>query len=153
MIGSKVLSKWDEWAKILLMELLDWKKTGWFDIDSIYCIGWIYYVIEFLKCDCTYPWINPYTSHPNKYRFNKQKFISLWNIKNKLNWILYLVNYEILVEWQIGDRFRVMEVINLDSNKWITTVWINNEKIGTNLNLSGIKKWRKEELNDKALQQ
>ncbi len=153
MSWSKILWKWDDWAKLLLIELLDWAKTWWFDIDSMYCINWKYYVIEFLKCESKYPWITPFTSHPNKYWFNKQKFISLRNTTKKLNWVLYLINYETTVEWKIWDRFWLMEVIALDEDKWIKTIWIHGEKSVSKLNLNDMKKRRKEHLNKRSLNQ
>ena len=142
---SKSIKKWDESAKNLIIQLLDWDKTWWFDLDSVYCVKWKYYVIEFLKCESTIPWINPFTSHPNKYRFNKQKFISLWNITNKLNWTLYLINYEMDEEWNAWDRFKLMKVIELNEKKWIKT-------LSKNMNFNEMKKWRRN-LNQASLQQ
>lgn len=131
---SKTLDKWDEWAKLLIIELLNWAKTGGFDLDSVYFIKWKYYVIEFLKCDSKLPWVTPFTSHPNRYWKNKQKFISLWNITEKLNWDLYLINYEILENSKIWDNFKLMKVLSLDENSWITT---DDKK----MNLKEIKEW------------
>ena len=118
---SKAISKWDDSAKLLVIQLLWWDKTWWFDLDSVYCVNNHYYVIEFLKCDSKLPWINPLTSHPNKYWFNKQKFISLWNITQKLQWTLYLINYEMDENLKAWDRFKLMKVLELDEEKWIKT--------------------------------
>lgn len=145
MVNSKILQKWDDWAKLLLIELLDWAKTWWFDLDSVYCIKWKYFIIEFLKFESKYPGMTPFTSHPNRYWFNKQKFISLWNITQKLNWRLFLINYEITEDWKIWDRFKLMEVINLDKEKWLDTKDLN-------MNLMGMKEWWKK-LNDSSLKQ
>lgn len=52
-----------------------------------------YIIFEFLLCD-EKQMVNPHTSHPNRYfHKNSQKFISLWNLAQKLNARLYLVNY------------------------------------------------------------
>ena len=145
MAGSKILWKWDDGAKILLIELLNWAKTWWFDLDSVYCVNWKYFVIEFLKFESKFPWMTPFTSHPNKYWFNKQKFISLWDITQKLNWKLFLINYETTDEWKIWDRFKLMEVVSINKEKWLKT-------IDTNKNLLEMKQWWKV-INDASLKQ
>src|SRR5208283_2456488 len=90
---SKKISKIDEDAKRLIIELLGEEWTGGFDIDSIYHMPdgkWV--ILEFLKCDT----VRPFDSHPNRYWFkNSQKFLSLWAVTTKLDATLYLVNYEI----------------------------------------------------------
>jgi len=139
---SKAISKWDDSAKLLIIQLLWWDKTWWFDLDSVYCVNWNYYVIEFLKCESTIPWITPFTSHPNRYRFNKQKFISLWNITQKLNGILYLINYE-MINWEAWDRFKLMKVLSLDEEEGLETE-------DTNMNFKTMqRRWKN--LNNSAL--
>ena len=52
-----------------------------------------YIIFEFLLCEED-QFVTPYTSHPRRYwNKNKQKFISLWRITQKLNAVLSLVNY------------------------------------------------------------
>lgn len=99
---SKPIGKVDDAAKQLIIEVLGGAITGGFDIDSIYCIKDHYYVIEFLKCET----VRPFASHPNRYWFkNKQKFISLWNVTQRLKGTLYLVNYE-----DSREQFMLIEV-------------------------------------------
>lgn len=113
MTKSKVLWKEDEGVKILLMKILGDNHTWWFDLDSIYCVNWEYTVIEFLKCDNTPAKV----SHPKFYAWkNKQKWISLWNITQKLWWRLILLNYE-MSEWEIWENFKLMLVESLDVEK------------------------------------
>lgn len=146
---SKMISKWDDGAKLLLMTLL-WSNPTWgFDIDSLYCIKWQYYIFEFLKCESTFPWITPFTSHPNRYWKNKRKFISLWQVSQKLEWPLILINYETDLLWKIGDRFRIMKVTSIDDSG-ITTVWVKNFSENweertkwSEMNLEQISKWFK----------
>ena len=104
---SKPIGKGDDDAKELIIEALEGKVTGGFDLDSVYLINKQYYVVEFLKCDT----VRPFDSHPNRYWFkNKQKFISLWNITQKLSGVLYLVNYE-----KSREQFKVIKVKSLSS--------------------------------------
>ena len=103
---SKAIGKADDDAKLLIIEALEGKHTGGLDLDSIYKIGDIYYVLEFLKCDT----VRPNKSHPNRYWFkNSQKFISLWDISKKLEGYLFLVNYE-----ESREQFKVIKVLELD---------------------------------------
>lgn len=52
-----------------------------------------YVIVELLLCD-EKQFVNPYTSHPNKYFYkNSQKFIALWELSIKMEAYLYLVNY------------------------------------------------------------
>lgn len=129
-IYSKVISKVDDEAKQLIIDFLDNKPTCGFDLDSVYYIkNRGYVVIEFLKCDT----VDPYKSHPNRYWFNKQKFISLWNITKKLEGQLYLLNYSKHEQWK--NNFRIMEVLSLDESKGIETLDI---VLG---NFESAKKW------------
>lgn len=104
---SKPLVKTDDDAKALIIETLSGDHTGGMDIDSIYLVGKTYYVIEFLKCDT----VRPFDSHPKRYWYkSKQKFISLWNIAQKLEGVLYLVCYE-----DSREQFKVIKVDDLDT--------------------------------------
>lgn len=106
MPDSKPILKTDDSAKQLIIETLEGSETGGFDLDSVYCIRGHYCVLEFLKCDS----VRPNNSHPNYYWFrNKQKFISLWDISQKLEAALFLVNYE-----DSREQFKVIRVLNLD---------------------------------------
>lgn len=105
-MNSKPIKKTDDDAKALIIEALDGKVTGGFDIDSIYYIKEKYYVLEFLKCDT----VRPNNSHPKRYwHLNKQKFISLWHLTQTLGGSLYLINYE-----DSREQFKVIKVLALD---------------------------------------
>lgn len=53
-----------------------------------------YIIFEYLLCEEKQQHVTPYSSHPSKYwHLNSRKFISLCEIANDLNAILYLVNY------------------------------------------------------------
>ena len=105
---SKPIQKTDDSAKQLIIEALDGRQTGGFDLDSVYLIKDTYYVLEFLKCDT----VRPFQSHPRRYWFkNKQKFLSLWAITCKLNGRLYLVNYE-----DSREQFKVIRVLEMDES-------------------------------------
>jgi hypothetical protein len=103
---SKPISKGDDGAKDLIIESLEGKSTGGFDLDSIYCNNGKYTVIEFLKCET----VRPFDSHPKRYwHLNSQKFKSLWEIALKLEADLFLVNYE-----DSREQFKVIKVKRLD---------------------------------------
>ena len=103
---SKPISKGDDGAKDLIIESLEGKSTGGFDLDSIYCKDGKYTVIEFLRCET----VRPFDSHPKRYwHLNAQKFISLWEIALKLEADLFLVNYE-----DSREQFKVIKVKKLD---------------------------------------
>jgi hypothetical protein len=105
---SKPIIKGDDGAKDLIIEALEGKITGGFDLDSIYCKNGKYTVIEFLKCET----VRPFDSHPNRYwHLNAQKFKSLWEIAIKLEADLFLVNYE-----DSRQQFKVIKVKELDSS-------------------------------------
>lgn len=104
---SKPIGKIDDDAKSLIIETLGGELTGGFDLDSIYKIGDTYHVLEFLKCET----VRPNHSHPKRYWFkNSQKFISLWEITQKLEGVLYLINYE-----ESREQFKVIKVLDLNS--------------------------------------
>jgi hypothetical protein len=105
---SKPITKGDDGAKDLIIEALEGKFTGGFDLDSIYCKNGKYIVIEFLKCET----VRPFDSHPKRYwHLNAQKFKSLWEIALKLEADLYLVNYE-----DSREQFKVIKVKELDGS-------------------------------------
>lgn len=105
---SKPIVKTDEDAKKLIIEALEGKVTGGFDIDSIYKINDIYYILEFLKCET----VRPFCSHPNRYWFkNQRKFISLWDITQSLKGMLYLINYE-----ESREQFKVIKILKMDKS-------------------------------------
>lgn len=109
---SKKITKPDESAKKLIIEIMGDELTGGFDVDSIYRLPhgkWV--IIEFLKCET----VRPFESHPNRYWFkNSQKFISLWNLKKDLDAILFLVNYE-----DSREQFVLIKVNDIDKNRGI----------------------------------
>lgn len=135
-IDSKKISKPDEEAKKLIIEIMGDELTGGFDIDSVYHFPdgkWV--VLEFLKCDT----VRPFNSHPNRYWYkNSQKFLSLWNLVTTLKGELYLVNYE-----NSREQFLLIRVIDISTDKGI----IKEEK--TKMDYDGFKKFFIE-LNKKA---
>jgi len=132
---SKPIGKTDDDAKLLIIESLEGHHTGGFDIDSIYLIDKTYYILEFLKCDS----VRPNNSHPNRYwHKNKQKFISLWDITQKLEGRLFLVNYE-----KSREQFKIIEVLRLNEKG------ILDEK-SKEMNFNEFKNWF-QNLNKKAI--
>lgn len=106
---SKPLSKGDDSAKELIIDCLKGTYTGGFDLDSVYCVDGHYILFEYLKCDT----VRPFKSHPNRYwHKNKRKFISLWNICQKLEGTLILVNYE-----DSREQFKVIKVLEISETK------------------------------------
>lgn len=105
---SKPIAKGDDSAKDLIIESLEGKSTGGFDLDSIYCNDGKYTVLEFLRCES----VRPFDSHPKRYwHLNSQKFKSLWKVALKLEADLYLVNYE-----DSREQFKVIKVKALDNS-------------------------------------
>ena len=96
----------------------------------------IYFILEFLKCDT----VRPNASHPNRYWFkNKTKFLALWQITQKLEGRLYLINYE-----DSREQFKVIRVLELN-NTGIT------KQVIKEWDFTQFKKWFKS-LNDKTFQ-
>ena len=132
---SKPIGKVDDDAKSLIIEALEGELTGGFDLDSVYKIDNTYHVLEFLKCET----VRPNNSHPRRYWFkNSQKFITLWEITQKLEGVLFLVNYE-----ESREQFKVIKVLDLNEKGIIS------EEV-KNWNFSQFKKWFKS-LNRRAL--
>ena len=118
MAKSKRIGKGDDESKNLIIEALGSDLTYGFDVDSIYQIEaedtWV--VIEFLKTD--HKSVRPSKSHPSRYWYNWRKFKSLWDLTQKLEGVLYLVNYEDLPHAQSQGRdereFHLIKVIDMD---------------------------------------
>lgn len=110
---SKKISKADDDAKLLIMELLEGYDTYGFDIDSIFnhsVKGYI--VIEFLKCVT----VRPHASHPNRYWERCwRKVYSMFNLTKKLNGTFYWVTYE-----ESREQFSVIKVLEINREKGIT---------------------------------
>lgn len=106
----------------LTKRLLGGDTTKGFDLDLFQYIQSTeeYIIFEFLKRENSY--INNIEAHPMRYSWtgkrydNKQKFISLWNIKQHLNSRLILVNYSD----NPSEKVSLIEVLDLDINKGIT---------------------------------
>lgn len=114
---SKPIRKADDDAKYLIMECLGNEHTGGFDLDSIYKHKEGYMVLEFLKCDT----VKPLHSHPSRYwSKNSQKFLSLWEITQKLEGRLILINYE-----DSREQFKVIEVLDMNSKGIIKEYTVN----------------------------
>jgi hypothetical protein len=78
-----------------------------------------YIIFEFLQCGASQT-VTPYTSHPNKYwNKNKQKFIALFEVAQKLNANLYLVNYA-KPDTLHADKIKLIHVKAIDPIKGIT---------------------------------
>lgn len=97
---SKSISKTDDSAAQLLIDVLGGDVGRNFDIESIFAERkddgqWKWTIYEFLKADT----VPPQVSHPNYYWYkNKRKFLSLWTIVNVFRKAdfecdLLLVNY------------------------------------------------------------
>ena len=107
----------------LTKSLLNGDTTKGFDLDLFQYIPSTneYIIYEFLRRENQY--INNIQAHPMRYCWtgkwndNKQKFISLWNIKQYLNARLILVNYSD----NPSEKISLIEVLNLDINNGITS--------------------------------
>lgn len=109
---SKTIKKPDDDGKKLIIDLLDDRVTGGFDVDSIYKIDGKWIVLELLKCDT----VRPFESHPNRYWFkNKRKFLSLWELTHDLKGTLYLLNYE-----DSREQLLLIKVLEIDKTRGIT---------------------------------
>lgn len=117
-IGSSIDDD-DDNGLTLTKELLNGLTTKGFDFDLFQYIESTgeTVIYEFLKNETNY--IKNYTANPMRYCWtgkfndNKQKFISLWNAKEKLNGRLFLINYSEDIEEGIG----VSEILELDNNR------------------------------------
>ena len=92
---SKPLSHSDISGSEFTKEMLDGDPTYGINFDRVQWDNKIdcYVIVELLLCEEAQT-VTPYSSHPNRYFFkNSQKFISLWELTNKIDGILYLVNY------------------------------------------------------------
>ncbi|MHA1380793.1 MAG: hypothetical protein ACTSRG_20695 [Candidatus Helarchaeota archaeon] len=117
---SKPLGSEDESAALFVMEMLAGDPTYAINFDRVQwdSLEERYVIIEFLLChERQFPkGITPHTSHPNKYfHMNKNKFIFLWELSQKLGAKLYLVNYS-NTETACEDQVLLMEVIKVDGS-------------------------------------
>jgi hypothetical protein len=72
-----------------------------------------YVIVELLLCE-EEQFVNPHTSHPNKYFYkNSQKFISLWEFSQGMGALLYLVNYA-KKGTKHENKVLFMNVVNVD---------------------------------------
>jgi hypothetical protein len=97
-VKSKPLDKSDISGSEFAIEMLKGDVTFGINFDRIQYHKSIkkYVILEYLLCDEKQfsKGITPYTSHPNKYFFkNKHKFLSLWKLSQKIEAILFFVNY------------------------------------------------------------
>jgi len=85
-------------------------------------------IVELLLCEEEQS-VNPYTSHPNRYFYkNAQKFISLWELSEKMDALLYLVNYS-KKGTKHSDKILFMYVLSVDKNDTITPVKTKDKKM------------------------
>ncbi|MDE3840431.1 hypothetical protein C0966_13920 [Bacillus methanolicus] len=105
----------------LTKQLLNGDTTKGFDLDLFQYISSTseFIIYEFLKREN--PYINNIQAHPMRYCWsgkpndNKQKYISLWNLRSFLNGRLLLVNYSD----DIYEKISVIEILDLDVNNGI----------------------------------
>lgn len=97
MEDSKALGHDDESGFEFAQEMLSGDITSAVNFDRLQkhpTYGYI--MFEYLLCEEEQMDLHnttPYTSHPNKYWYNKRKFLSLWRAALDLNATLFLVNY------------------------------------------------------------
>lgn len=125
--------KFDDEIKQLIIDALDGNKTGGGDIDALFQLREGFVVLEFLRCIS----VRPFNSHPNRYWNyvhdkigNKNKFLALWNIAQKTNSKLFLVNYE-----DSREQFKIIEVKGLDEKRKIY------DEVITKMDFDKFKKW------------
>lgn len=125
--------KFDDEIKALIIEALDGNKTGGGDIDALFKTADGFILIEFLRCVT----VRPFNSHPNRYWNygmakigNKNKFLALWNLAQKTNSKLILINYE-----DSREQFKVIEVKGLSDSRQIY------DEVSTNMNFDQFKTW------------
>ena len=101
--NSKPIQKTCDDMMNLISDVLNGENTYGFNVDSVYCINGLYYVLEFLCCDS----VSPAKSHPSRYwKKNRRKFLSLFELTQKLGGRFILVNYE-----TSHTDFKVMELV------------------------------------------
>jgi hypothetical protein len=84
-----------------------------------------YIIVELLLCDESQD-VSPFTSHPNRYfHKNSQKFISLWDLSQKMGALLYLVNYA-KKGTRHADKILFMRVKRVDKSDTISPVKTEN---------------------------
>ena len=92
---SKPLSKIDESGDSFVQEMLNGNPTFAINFDRLQFDKKqnTYIIFEFQLCEENQV-VTPFSSHPNRYWYkNSQKFISLWKATQKLDAVLYMVNY------------------------------------------------------------
>ena len=116
---SKALSKTDDSAAQLLIDLQDGNPGRNFDVESMFSFktenGWGWLIFEFLKKDSIHLTVEQ--SHPNRYWIkNNRKFLSLWAVKKSLEAggflsALWLINYD-----DERETIKLMKVREIDVN-------------------------------------
>ena len=116
-MSDKNKRKFNDEIKALIIDLLEGKKTGGGDIDTLLRTKDGFILIEFLRCVT----VRPFASHPNRYWDygmakigNKNKFLALWNLALKTSSKLILINYE-----DSREQFKVIEVKGLNDSRKI----------------------------------
>ena len=114
--GSKPLEHDDSSGFAFAQEMLKGDPTSAVNMDRIQRHpekGFI--IFEYLLCEESQT-VTPYTRHPRRYwHKNAQKFISLWEIAQKLEAALYLVNYA-KPGTVHADEILVILVLGMDGN-------------------------------------
>jgi hypothetical protein len=118
--NSKKLGHWDENSFLFKKEMLSGDVGYSIDFDGVQKHKERGYIIwEFLLCEKN-QFVDPYTSHPNRYwHKNKNKFIRLFELSKKLEATLYLVNYA-----KSGtiheDKILAIKVLSIDPVKGVS---------------------------------
>ena len=135
---SKPLGHEDESGFAFVKEILQGDSTYAINFDRLQKHPEKGYIIfEFLLCEEA-QFVNPHTSHPNRYwHKNAQKFISLFNVAKDLKATLFLVNYAKLGT-KHEDKIKVIRMEEIDEQNGIT-----KEKI-TDFTRSAFAKWFRE---------
>lgn len=105
----------------LTKQMLGNERTTGLDLDLFYYIQSTneFVIYEFLKRETNF--VDNINAHPMRYSWtgkpndNKKKFITLWNVKQRLNCRLYLVSYSD----NNNEKISIIEVLDLDINKGI----------------------------------
>lgn len=125
--------KFDDAVKALIIESLDKNNTGGGDIDALLRFENCYIIFEFLRCVT----VRPFASHPNRYWDyhgekigNKNKFLALWNLAQRTESKLILINYE-----DSREQFKIIQVKALSEEKKIY------DDVQVKMNYDEFKQW------------
>lgn len=135
-VASKALGHYDASGFEFAQEMLGRDATAGINFDRLQRHPKYGYIIfEYLRCREDQPYVDPYTSYPNRYWYkNKAKFISLKEAADAMNATLYLVNYA-KKGTKHEDKVLLIEVLQIDPNVGI----VDDRK--TQFTRAGFKEW------------